>query len=563
MFHEHIEPTEAGASWPSFTRGTEVAGFVVEGRLDAGSFGTVYRARRSGRPFAIKLVPMDPRGDREVEALRRVRHPNVVGFHGYGFWRDEAPRFLVRALELVVGGPLDAWAREGNPSAAELVRQVVLPVVRSLREVHAAGVVHRDVKEANILVREGDGQPVLVDFGASTYEGAPRLTKRLPPGTPEYRSPEVLRFAREWQGEHYPAGPADDLWALGVTIYVLLTRELPFGDRHGALTHAILSGSPVPPHVRNPRVPPALGGVCLRMLEKEPGARYADAATLAGALEEEVARGGTDWHVPLFAGPRRERRSTPQVGPPLAPGSPAPRRGRLLALLGLVAFCLLLVPGLRNDDAAPEASQEAKVETPRETLAGPLPPQEAGLCREVAGGKATEEVGVRATNSEEVAMLTPPKTRSVIRSSLLAGTVCVGSACVTGAPLRPPPPAECPPGASVAHVRVGIDSSTHGVLFAPYDVKVHPVKEGPITAMNNGAWARLPGDTLFFGHIYFGQERLFVRFTQAQLPGGERIPVCLQVINNQKLGVPLAPGSTRKTVLLFPSVSVETVDRFD
>ena len=558
MFHEHFGQAEGGTSWPSFTRGTEVAGFLVEGRLDAGSFGTVYRARRSGRPFAIKLVPLDPRGDREVEALRRVRHPNVVGFHGYGFWPHEEPRFLVLALELVEGWPLDVWAREGNPSALELVRQVLLPVVRSLAEVHAAGVVHRDVKEANILVREGDGQPVLVDFGAATYEGAPRLTKRLPPGTPEYRSPEVLRFAREWEGEHYPAGPADDLWALGVTFYVLLTRELPFGDRHGALTQAILTAPPEPPQARNPRIPPALGAVCLRLLDKDPAARFADALSFARALEDEAARADDGWHVPLFPGPRRERRSPPMTGPGLARARPSRGWRRPRVLLGLLAVVLLrgTTPG--------QLPRAAEPVTPRETLAGPPPPREAGLGREVARGDPTEEVGGRETNSrEEDAMPRPPKARSVVKTSLLAGAVCVGSACVTGRALAPPPPADCPPGSDATHERFGIRGTGHGVLFAPYDIQVQPVKEGPITARTIGDWAGLSGRTVFSGRIYFGKERLYVRFTQAELSGGERLPVCVQVMTNQKLGMPLAPGSTRKTVLMYPSISVETVHRFD
>ena len=132
--------------------------------------------------------------------------PNVVSFLGYSLWPDEEPRFLVLALELVEGRPLDVWAREENPSALELVHRVLVPLARTLADVHAAGVVHRDVKDANILVREADGQPVLVDFGAAAYEGAPRLTV-APPGTPDYRSPEALRFAARVGGRALPVGP--------------------------------------------------------------------------------------------------------------------------------------------------------------------------------------------------------------------------------------------------------------------------------------------------------------------------------------------------------------------
>lgn len=560
MFQEHWGAEEGDLSWPNFTRGTEVAGFIVEARLDAGSFGSVYRAVRAGRLFAIKLVPLADRGEREADALRRVRHPNVVGFHGYGFWPHERPRFLVLALEYVEGWTLDVWARESNPTPLELVRQGVLPVACALEEVHALGVVHRDVKEANIVVREADGQPVLVDFGASTYEGAPRLTKRLPPGTPEYRSPELLRFAREWEGERYPAGPADDLWALGVTLYSLLTRELPFGDRHGALTRAILESSPTPPHVRNPRVPPALGELCLRMLEKRPEARFEDAAELADALEELCAQADEGWGVPLFPGARGRPRS-----PPRALGA-GPRRGRMgrgggaIALLALGAALLV---GTRSAWDDPPGDLEG---TPRGTLSKSTPPREAGLCREVASSEATGEVGrqpltFRDDSMPRPSMPRPRKTLPPVSTTVLASAVCMGAGCA--AARLPPTPADCPPGAAETHVRFGIRGLDHGVLFEPYDIKVHPVKEGPVKAQANGAWEKFPGETYFTGRVYFGKNRVFVRFTQAQLPDGEQVPVCLQVRHNEDLGIPMAPGSTSQEVMLYPSVTVDAVKHFD
>ncbi|HEY0097086.1 MAG TPA: protein kinase, partial [Archangium sp.] len=150
--------------------GAEVAGFIIERRLASGSFGALYQARRGGKRFAIKLVPWDARGEREVDALRRVRELPVVGFHGYGLWPEEKPRFIVLALELVEGVALDTWAREFNPSTSELLTQVMLPLVSTLGQLHAAGVVHRDVKEANIVMRQKDGHPVLVDFGAAGFE---------------------------------------------------------------------------------------------------------------------------------------------------------------------------------------------------------------------------------------------------------------------------------------------------------------------------------------------------------------------------------------------------------
>src|SRR5687768_13189655 len=85
--------------------GSQVAGFVVEGRIASGG-GVVLKATRGNQAFALKLVPRGPRAEREVDALRRAQCPHVVGFRGYGLWPDDEPRFVVLAMELVEGRPL-------------------------------------------------------------------------------------------------------------------------------------------------------------------------------------------------------------------------------------------------------------------------------------------------------------------------------------------------------------------------------------------------------------------------------------------------------------------------
>ena len=331
---------------------------------------------------------MDSRGDREVDALRRVRHPQVVGFHGYGLWPDDEPHYLVLALELVEGRPLDVWMRERNPTALELVRQVLLPLARALGVVHAAGVVHRDVKESNILIRDSDGQPVLVDFGAAGFEGATRLTAVASPGdprVPESRGP-ALRAESGSPGP-YPAGPGDDLWALGVVLYFLLTRTLPFGDRHSpGMVHAILYATPRPPQELNPRVPEALSELCLCMLEKHPEARYANARELAEVLEEwtQADRSGAS---PL----PRPRRGEPRPPPatreetqhrpvPRCPRCPRRTGSRAVAddqtrsRAAVLAWC------------GDRLSSNARV-------ASPGLPQKASDRQESAPAQATAEVG--------------------------------------------------------------------------------------------------------------------------------------------------------------------------
>jgi serine/threonine-protein kinase len=539
----------------------QVAGFTVEELLASGSFGIVYRARRDGRPFAIKLIPMDERGHREVDALRRVRHPNVVGFHGYGLWPEDEPRFLVLALELVEGRSLDVWVREENPSALELVEQVLLPFVETLGEVHAAGVVHRDIKEANIIMREADGQPVLVDFGAAGYEGAPRLTAVLPPGTPEYRSPEAVRFARESSlPGPYPAGPGDDLWALGVTTYFLLTRMLPFGDRESlGMNRAILEETPLAPHKRNPRVPPALGELCLRMLEKAPESRYADAEALRAALEEMVSTRADDtWRMPLFPGGGQKQHLALARLP--AEREHPPQRGSWT--VGLVLAAAFLLSAYAED--SPHTASSLHHVTPRASSSQEL--AAADMWGEVASGAGPQKSSTSAPMHREVhAMFKPRKARSLVATAALTGATCVGSACVSGPQQRPPPPpADCPPGSDEAHRRFDIHYGWHGALFAPFEgpVLIIPVKEGPVTARSIGPWGRLPDLTFFSGQLYIGTERVYGRFTEARLPSGEVVPVCLEMYLNTELGVPLENGSTPERPLMLSSVSVVPVKRF-
>lgn len=292
---------------PVLDTGTQVAGYEVVRRLGAGGYGTVYLAHGRMSLVALKVLPLESSGgweEREVDVLRRMKHPGVVRLRGYVDWPEEEPRLRVLIMDYVKGLPLDESVRGSNPSALEVV-ELLLPLLEALEAVHASGVLHRDLKASNILVRASDGKPVLVDFGAGAYTGAPTLTTSvLPPGTPEYRCPEAWDFFRHHMGEpgrRYQPTPADDLWAVGVQLYWMLTDRLPFtGGDFLAIGTAVLHERPVPPRELNPWVPEALERVCLRMLEKAPGARYADAREVRRALFALRAEADDSWHEPLF-----------------------------------------------------------------------------------------------------------------------------------------------------------------------------------------------------------------------------------------------------------------------
>lgn len=286
--------------------GTEVRGFLVELELGAGGFGTVFRARRGERLYALKFIRCKDAGGwakREVESLLRVSHRNVVGFEGCGFWPDDTREYLVVIMDYVEGQRLDKWAEEENPDARQVV-QKMLGVVRALTEIHRAGVIHRDLKEPNIIVRVSDGEAVLVDFGVSGGTNMNQATRDvLPPCTLEYRAPEAWSFLRDnarRSGTRYQPGPADDLYALGVVLYWLLTGRYPcVGATEVEQAEVTIHQVPEPPHVVNPRVPEALSTICMKLLEKLPENRYPDAGALDVAVESQLERADEAWSVPL------------------------------------------------------------------------------------------------------------------------------------------------------------------------------------------------------------------------------------------------------------------------
>ena len=288
--------------------GELVGQYRVVGPLGQGGQGHVFLAECAGRSCVLKFFrgyPDNPWGELEMDILRHVQHPNVVRVLGHGRWPYPDDGYLYLVMEYVDGEPLLGHALEHNPSArraATLMREAA----GALGVVHRQGVLHRDIKPDNLLVRTADGRPVWVDFGVGHLEGRPTLPRvgRLPPGTPEYTSPEAWRFLAEHPEDtaHYRPGVADEVWAFGVTLYELLTDRLPFGSHMGNphLVKDLRTGTPLAPHEDNPRVPVALGRVCLRLLEKEPQARLADMEAVAAALEAALAGAGEDWDVPLM-----------------------------------------------------------------------------------------------------------------------------------------------------------------------------------------------------------------------------------------------------------------------
>ena len=278
-----------------------VGDFRIQARLGAGGFGAVFRVERDGEPFALKFAVHGPDSDdanrtdararRELACLLLVHHPNVVKVWAHGRWPHPRTGFHYVVMDLVEGPTLTDWVKQTRPALREVIR-VFATLALTLEALHTQAIHHRDLKGSNILVRARDGEPVLVDFGASEHVGSDsQLTEGpLPPGTPHLRTPEALRFHREKYADptaRYPFRPTDDLYALGATLYEVLTSVPPFPPTlpREVLTALIEKEMPASPAVLNPQVPPALGALVLRLLAKNPAERPASGQALHTQLE--------------------------------------------------------------------------------------------------------------------------------------------------------------------------------------------------------------------------------------------------------------------------------------
>jgi len=346
--------------------GTQVGSWRVVERRGLGAYGAVYRAVGAAAPsgpVALKLAlrPGDERFSREVELLSRIHHPGVPRLVDHGVWRQPAGicyPYLV--MELVDGVSLYDWAQEQRPSSRRVL-QVLASLARALEATHAAGGVHRDIKGNNALVRDADGQVFLTDFGSGHYLGAAPLTEPpFPPGTPAYRSPEAWRSARHPPQEPvvpYAPTPSDDVFALGVTAWRLVTDEYPFlEDSTFGPEHEEGAALPSVREV-NARCSEELSAVTSRMLAMSPEAR-GSAGELAEALEQAACEAGPEADVPLFAQeaspPEAERAVAQQVFPRTSGRS---SRSWLMAasLGGALALGAGWLLGARSGEEAREA----------------------------------------------------------------------------------------------------------------------------------------------------------------------------------------------------------------
>jgi serine/threonine protein kinase len=241
-----------------------------------------------------------------VALLALVQHPSVPRLLAQGFYKHPSGTthpFLV--MQWVQGPSLYDWARQHSATSRQVLR-ALSQLARALHATHSASALHRDVKGDNVLVRRSDSRAMLMDFGAGHYQAAARVTwQPLPMGTPAYRSPEAgLFFIRSVRTPeaHYPAQPADDVFALGVTAYRLVTGQYPPAaepllDEAGSWY--MEDARVQPPRELSPRLEPRLSALILRMLSLSPAAR-GTADELADSLDASANSAGPEADLPLF-----------------------------------------------------------------------------------------------------------------------------------------------------------------------------------------------------------------------------------------------------------------------
>lgn len=273
---------EVGAETP-----TVVGDYQILGVLGRGAVGVVYKAwhLELKRTVALKMLlagihaaPRElMRFRTEAEAVARLHHPNIVQVYEIGAHND-LPFF---ALEYVEGGSL-AQKMAGRTMPARDAAGLVEALARAMHYAHQQNILHRDLKPANVLLSES-GVPKITDFGLAKRleEGESSQTRTgTLMGTPSYMAPEQA------QGNLRQIGPWSDQYALGATLYEMLTGRPPFlGSTLLDTLHQVRKKEPVPPSQLQPKTPRDLEIICLKCLQKEPGQRYAHAADLADDLK--------------------------------------------------------------------------------------------------------------------------------------------------------------------------------------------------------------------------------------------------------------------------------------
>ncbi len=264
----------------------EFEGFTVEEVLTRSGTTTVFRAFQQSLKRTVLIKELRPelfedadilhRFQREAQVCALIKHENIVDIYDYTVKSDRI--FLV--MEYVSGCSLTSVIQNTRKPPIDLVLAIILQTLRGLAFAHSKGVIHRDLKPSNILLAK-DGWVKITDFGLSLYEGSPVITQPgAVVGTPAYLAPEAINGGA--------VTSRSDIFSLGATFYQLLTGEKPFyADHFTDSLKKVLSYHPPELVKIRTDIPPELDRIVLRMLEKQPGKRWASASDILAELEKQ------------------------------------------------------------------------------------------------------------------------------------------------------------------------------------------------------------------------------------------------------------------------------------
>ncbi len=261
--------------------------YRIEKQLGRGEMGVVYLGHDSkiGRTVAIKTMALANEFDEgrlpdvrerfllEAATAGRLRHPNIVTIYDVG--EDGGLAYI--AMDYLSGSPMSAYTRTGQLLSVKEVLQVAIQVAAALDSAHKQNVVHRDIKPANIIYDRETGVASVTDFGVACITDAVKTKSGMILGTPAFMSPEQLAGER--------VDGRTDIYSLGVTLYQLLTGELPFqADSISSLMYKIANEPPERVTARRAELPACVGEVIVKALEKDPEARFQRGGIMASVL---------------------------------------------------------------------------------------------------------------------------------------------------------------------------------------------------------------------------------------------------------------------------------------